>query len=149
VPRRGCVFLFRLPRRMQNARVCVFLFCLRSVPSSSFMVPQARFALRTQQQRTLCGGRLCSESPCIASRLRRHGGMALLRATTDTPLPADPAALQQRLWEAANVLPSLEETQLQLAKTQETGVSDLGFVAKGPISKGDIVISVPMRLPRT
>jgi hypothetical protein len=75
--------------------------------------------------------------------------MALLRATTDTPLPADPAALQQRLWEAANVLPSLEETQLQLAKTQETGVSDLGFVAKGPISKGDIVISVPMRLPRT
>jgi len=120
-----------------------------AVPSSSFMVPQARFALRTQQQRTLCGGRLCSESPCIASRLRRHGGMALLRATTDTPLPADPAALQQRLWEAANVLPSLEETQLQLAKTQETGVSDLGFVAKGPISKGDIVISVPMRLPRT
>jgi hypothetical protein len=125
-----------------------------AVPSSSFMVPQVPFALRSQQQRTppacaprVCSGRLCIASPSIAPKLGGHGGMALLRAMTDTPLPADPAALQKRLWEAADVLPSLAETQLRLAKTQETGVSDLGFVAKGPISKGDVVISVPMRLP--
>lgn len=60
-------------------------------------------------------------------------------------LPADPAQLQERLWAQADVLPGLSETLLQLAKTQETGVSDLGFVAKGPIAKGDVIISVPMR----
>ena len=128
-----------------------------AVPSSSFLVPQAPFALRSQQQRTtpayaprVCSGRLCRALPSIALRQKRHGGTTLLRAMmTDTPLPADPAALQKRLWEAADVLPSLEETQLRLAKTQETGVSDLGFVAKEPISKGDVVISVPMRLLRT
>lgn len=141
-----------LTARGTCAVLAALLLLGSAVPSSSFMVPHApalaHFSLRSHQQRTKsmrCEG----ASPSIVPRLRRHGGMTLLRAMTDTQLPADPAALQQRLWEDADVLPNLEETQLRLAKTQETGVSDLGFVAKGPISKGDVVISVPMRLLST
>jgi hypothetical protein len=91
--------------------------------------------------------------PCVPHVLLRRAephrsgsGLAAASAMADgAPLPRDPDALQQRLWEAADVLPSLQHTPLRLAKTQDTGVSDLGFVASTAISKGDVLISVPMR----
>ena len=131
----------------------VALLLASAAPSSSFMVPQAPLQLRQQPHLGLRSQLQRMPPACMprskilpsATVLRLHVSLSLLRATSDTPLPADPAELQQRLWKAADVLPDMEETQLQLAKTQETGVSDLGFVAKGPISKGDVIISVPMR----
>jgi hypothetical protein len=82
----------------------------------------------------------------VSRATRKANGVSTLSATeTDTPLPKDPIALQKRLWEAADVLPDMTDTQLRLAKTQETGVSDLGFLAARPISKGDVIISVPLR----
>lgn len=68
-----------------------------------------------------------------------------MSASSNAPFPADPAALQKSLWEAVDVLPDMSETALTLEKTQDTGVSDLGFVASDGISKGQVIISVPMR----
>lgn len=77
-------------------------------------------------------------------RRDRRGTMAM-SASSNAPFPADPAALQKSLWEAVDVLPDMSETALTLEKTQDTGVSDLGFVASDGISKGQVIISVPMR----
>ena len=76
---------------------------------------------------------------------RNRRGTVAMSAALNAHFPADPAALQKSLWEAVDVLPDMSETALTLEKTQDTGVSDLGFVASDGISKGQVIISVPMR----
>lgn len=153
----------RMPKCLHSQALALLMMLNTAVPSLSFVVPfrlsqhYARTsgppALRTCPTSPVTGGfsvrdkRLAGPyfPGCRAMGHKRDSIVSRLSAVSDTPLPSDPDALQTQLWKAADVLPDLQETKLRLAKTQETGVSDLGFVATGPISKGDIMISVPMR----
>jgi len=90
-------------------------------------------------------GRLLRADAAVDLRGRGGAAATAMAAVPDAVLAAEPAVLQGQLWEAADVLPGMPGTRLALRKTQDTGVSDLGFVATAPISKGEVIISVPMR----
>jgi len=119
-----------------------------ALPSSSFVSPHVA-SWRQLRPASSAGGfaraKQVFELRTCRARARARMHCAKFTMVDDLPLPVDPVQLQERLWAEADVLPGISETLLQLAKTQETGVSDLGFMAKGPIAKGDIIISVPMR----
>ena len=97
--------------------------CVPPVTTSLFLRRGSSFPsfLSDPGVQSVRGGR-CSGPLSVRPRGTRCGvgsqlgrGSAAARAAADTgALPADPADLQERLWQAADVLPSLADSQLRL-----------------------------------
>jgi hypothetical protein len=122
--------------------------CFTSTPPRLRSSPRARATPRGAMRASVSLPRAgAAVGPRVGRGIRGRSGAVVtaMAAAPDAVLPAEPAALQGQLWEAVDVLPGISETRLALRKTQDTGVSDLGFVATAPISKGEVIISVPMR----
>lgn len=105
-----------------------------------------RFSARTTPLPAADGFKTCATSfrrPIVPVRGRFPVWAAPLRSVISGS--GGERSLQEELWAEFDVLPDIEESPVELKTTQDTGVCDLGLVARRDIEAGEVV-SVPSRI---